>query len=77
MATLNPSEYEARIAALEKLNVTLAAEIDRQRPVVKAAVKWRHRDQCKLFLDAVRLCDMLNDAIDTYESSGGKDGGGR
>lgn len=31
MATISPSEYEARIAALEKLNSQLAMEIDNQR----------------------------------------------
>lgn len=31
MATISPAEYEARIKALEKLNATLGAEIDRMR----------------------------------------------
>lgn len=37
MSTPSPIEYETRIRALEKLNATLAAEIDAQRPVVEAA----------------------------------------
>lgn len=36
MSTASPVEYETRIRALEKLNATLAAEIDRMRPVVEA-----------------------------------------
>lgn len=31
MAAISPTEYETRIRALEKLNATLAAEIDAQR----------------------------------------------
>ena len=30
-----------RIQQLEKLNATLAAEIDRMRPVVEAAIEWK------------------------------------
>lgn len=33
-------KYEARIKALEKLNATLAAEIDLMAPVVQAAQHW-------------------------------------
>lgn len=40
MATISPTEYETRIKALEKLNATLAAEIDRMRPVVEVARRW-------------------------------------
>lgn len=39
MATISPAEYEARIKALEKQCKTLAAEIDRMRPVVDTAVR--------------------------------------
>ena len=31
MSTISPTEYETRIKQLEKLNATLAAEIDRMR----------------------------------------------
>jgi hypothetical protein len=37
MATIGEQEYITRIAALEKLNATLAAHVDRMRPVVEAA----------------------------------------
>lgn len=37
MSAISVQEYETRIRQLEKLNATLAAEIDRMRPVVKAA----------------------------------------
>lgn len=40
MSAISPTEYETRVKQLEKLNATLAAEIDRMRPVVEAAVEW-------------------------------------
>lgn len=38
MSTTSPLEYERRIHALERINATLAAEIDRMAPVVEAAI---------------------------------------
>lgn len=55
----------ARIRQLEELNKVLAAEVDRMRPVVDAAIKWNetnYRDmkECELALDAIgNACDDL------------------
>lgn len=38
-------ECRKRIAALERINATLAAEIDRMRPVVDAAVEAVMKDR--------------------------------
>ena len=40
MSTISEQEYITRIAALERLNATLAAQIDRQGKVVDAAVTF-------------------------------------
>lgn len=68
MSSPSPLEYEQRIRALERINATLAAELDRMRPVVEAAVKWNrtnYRDtqeiECSL--------DTLREACDTYEEN--------
>lgn len=66
MSTISEAEYERRIAALEKLNAKLAAEIDRQRPVVQAAVTAVRADR------TLPLSIIV--AVNDYESSGGKDG---
>lgn len=87
MSTISEAEYERRIAALEKLNATLAAEIDRQRPVVQAAVEWRQYGYERKAEFTVGISPLLK-AIDIYDvgkprpceemtaykSSGGKDG---
>lgn len=51
-----------RIQQLEALNATLAAEVDRQRPVVQAAIDMSEHGcgQCEAQLDA---------AITTYKAS--------
>lgn len=56
-----------RIQELEKLNASLAAEVDRQRPVVEAAQAWYHGAQNWL----VRLARAVAD----YEAE--KDDGQR
>lgn len=75
MATISPSEYEARIEALEKLNATLAAEIDRMSPVIDTAVV-RANNLRQIHPDGLTGDEIkLVDAVITYEqSSGGKDG---
>lgn len=40
MSSPSPLEYEQRIRALERINATLAAEVDRMRPVVEAVDYW-------------------------------------
>jgi hypothetical protein len=40
MAVISEQEYITRIAALEKLNAELAAQVDRQARVVDAAIDW-------------------------------------
>ena len=66
MSAVSPAEYETRIHALERMNATLAAEVDRMRPVVDAAVKWNktnYRDT-----QEIEFClDALGEACDTYE----------
>ena len=42
MATINPTEYETRIVALEKQCAVLAAQVDRQGKVLDAALEWEH-----------------------------------
>lgn len=63
MSAISVQEYETRIRQLEKLNATLAAEIDRMRPVVEAAVEW------KKYGLAESNNDELLDAINDYEES--------
>lgn len=63
MSAISPTEYETRIRQLEKLNSQLAAEIDRLRPVVEAAVEW------KKYGLAESDNDELLDAINDYEES--------
>lgn len=63
MSAISTSEYEARIKALEKLNATLAAEIDRIRPVVEAA-----QAACRPSLIHASLL-QLNKAVRTYEAN--------
>lgn len=63
MSAISPTEYETRIRQLEKLNAALAAEIDRMRPVVEAAVEW------KKYSLAESDNDELLEAITDYEES--------
>lgn len=63
MSAISPTEYETRIKQLEKLNATLAAEVDRMRPVVEAAVEW------KKYGLAESDNDELLEAISDYEES--------
>lgn len=66
MSTISPAEYETRIKALEKLNATLAAEIDRMRPVVQTAVEWRRVGYERKSEFSHRIGPLL-DAIDIYD----------
>lgn len=70
MATLSPAEYETRIRVLEKLNATLAAEVDRCRPVVEAAqvlARSLRRHQPESWSGTE---EVLERAVTTYESEG-------
>lgn len=67
MSTISPTEYETRIKQLEKLNATLAAEIDRMRPVVEAAIEWRRVGYERKDEFAYRIGPLL-DAIDIYDT---------
>lgn len=65
------AERDERIRQLEKLNASLAAEVERMRPVVEAAIKWNetnYRDmkECELALDAI------GNACDDYQVSNPK-----
>jgi hypothetical protein len=51
-----------RIHELERLNSALAAEIDRARPLVEAAIKYRHERP-------FAFMTLLDKAVDTYEQS--------
>ena len=53
------AERDARIAALEKLNATLAAQVDRDRLVIKMAELWRDNEK-----GFTRIA--LREAVDTY-----------
>lgn len=61
MSVISPAEYERRIQVLEKLNATLAAEIDRMRPVVDAAITYRH-ERPFVFMTP------FDKAVDAYEA---------
>lgn len=63
MSAISPTEYETRIRQLERLNATLAAEIDRMRPVVEAAQKV-----CKSAVIHASLLP-LQEAVSKYEES--------
>lgn len=66
MSTVSPAEYEARIRALERMNATLAAEVDRMRPVVETAVEWRRVGYEREDEFSYRIGPLL-DAIDIYD----------
>lgn len=68
MTTISPAEYETRIHALEKLNATLAAEVDRMRPVVETAIKWNKTNYRNIEEIAFAL-DALGEACDDYEAT--------
>lgn len=63
MSTTSPLEYECRIHALERQCATLAAEIDRMRPVVEATIRQVNRDD-----DRFSWYD-LKQAVNVYEAS--------
>lgn len=73
MTTLNPIELalSERVRALEKLNSQLAAEIDRQRPVVEAAIFWS-RDNYREIDMRIIAENKLRDMVDAYEASAPK-----
>lgn len=66
MSTISPTEYERRIQQLEKLNSTLAAEVDLARPVIEAcqfaAQTGMINSSCGMSLK------KIYDAISGYES---------
>jgi hypothetical protein len=59
MSTISEAEYRERIAALERQCVTLAAQVDRDRLVIKMAEPWRDNDK-----GFTRI--VLREAVDTY-----------
>lgn len=59
------AQRDERIRQLERLNATLAAEIDRMRPVAEAAVEWRRVGYERKDEFAYRIGPLL-DAIDIY-----------
>lgn len=62
-----------RIEQLEKLNATLAAEIDRMCPVVEVAIGTA--TDIRRIYGEQRWADKLQKAVATYEASGeGADG---
>lgn len=63
MSAISASEYETRIRQLEKLNATLAAEIDRMRPVVEATVRQVRRT------GSLFSWSDLKQAVDIYEGT--------
>lgn len=56
------TEANKRIRQLEKLNATLAAEVDRMRPLVEAVLPWRYT------LHLHRL-DTIVEALDNYNTT--------
>lgn len=66
MSAVSPAEYETRIRALERQCATLAAEIDRMRPVVERVNDWL------LSKGAPARAIALSEAYDTYKASGPK-----
>lgn len=61
MSTTSPLEYGTRIRALERINATLAAEIDRMRPVVEAVEKLVRADDSGLSAANRRLYTVFAD----------------
>jgi hypothetical protein len=57
------AERDTRIRQLEQLNATLAAQVDRMRPVVTAAWGWR------LSEGAPVRAVVLSEAVDAYQSA--------
>lgn len=60
---------ERRIEQLEKLNATLAAEVDRMRPVVEAVQRWRHGWEGRKPSAAYQINVATAKAVDAYEAS--------
>lgn len=63
MSNPSPLEYEQRIRALERMNTTLAAEVDRMRPVVERVNDWL------LSKGAPSRAIALSEAYDVYKAS--------
>lgn len=63
-------DAQKRIHQLEAQCATLAAEVDAQRPIVEAAIKWNqtnYRDRQEIDL----ALDLLGEACDDYEAGRG------
>ena len=67
MATISEQEYITRIRQLERLNATLAAEIDRLRPVVTAVHGYCESDQYGW--DNQMTLQVVRDAYRAYEAA--------
>lgn len=59
-----------RIRQLEKQCASLAAEVDKMRPVVEAAVLWANTNYRNEEADA--MLNALSDACDEYQASKSK-----
>lgn len=68
MSSPSPLEYEQRIRALERINATLAAEIDRMRPIVDAVLAYTdsRRDPTK---DRIALLHKIQYVAEHYEAT--------
>lgn len=71
MSTSSPAEYETRIRALEKQCATLAAEIDRMRPVVEAARVFSRSLRRHTPASWSSTEEALERAVTTYEANRG------
>lgn len=59
-----------RIQQLEKLNATLAAEIDRMQGLIYAVVEHRHSSHSRRSESACNVaCQIIEEAIRDYEAS--------
>lgn len=63
MSDVSPAEYETRIRAPERINATLAAEIDLMAPVVGTALKV-----CRPAVVHASLLP-LQEAVDNYKAA--------
>lgn len=59
---------QRRVKQLERLNATLAAELDRCRPVVDAAIRWIHSTTATT---AISTALSVKQSVDTYERGKG------
>lgn len=58
-----------RVRELEKLNATLAAEVDRMRPVVEATQRWRHGCERRKLSQAYQMIVAMAKTVDAYEAA--------